>query len=446
MSRSVVISGVGPVSGLGLGIEANWAGVCAGRSAIGRIKAFDPSGFGCQLGCEIEDYKIGDYVPKSHRKATKVMARDIELAVIGADFAARDAGLVTKGTDPDAGKNGGFKPTYNPERVGCHIGAGLIAAELDELTAALVEARGDDGGFDIHQWGSDGMNHLTPLWLLKYLPNMLACHVTIIHDTQGPSNTITCGEASAMLSIGESLRVIQRGKADLCFCGGAECKMNPMVFLRQQFTGRLNTTGNDDPAGALRAFDQSAVGSVAGDGGGIVTLEALETYQARGGTSGYAQVIGFGASQSVNRETKSLTPDAGGKAVTTSVNAALREADIGADAIDMVVGYGCGVPAWDQAEAAGLRAVFGDRLADVPVVSLKPMIANCGAGGGGVDVAVAAMALKQQKVPAIVNREKPIQGLSGNATAHGASLKHVLVFNMGLGGQNTAMILKRLEA
>lgn len=445
MTRSVVVSGVGPVSGLGLGIEPNWEGVCAGRSAIGRIQAFDPSGFGCQLGAEVGTYKIGDYVPKSHRKATKVMARDIELAVIAADFAARDAGLATKGTDPDAGKNGDFKPTYNPERVGCHIGAGLIAADLDELTMALVEARKADGGFDIHKWGSEGMQNLTPLWLLKYLPNMLACHVTIIHDTQGPSNTITCGEASAMLSIGESLRVIQRAKADLCFCGGAESKMNPMVFLRQQFTGRLNESSNDNPAGAVRPFDANAKGTVPGDGGGIVALEAMETYKARGGDSAYAQVIGFGASQSVNRETKNLQPDPAGRAVVTSVSAALREAGIGVDAIDMVVGFGSGVPAWDKSEAAGLKAVLGERLGNIPVVSLKPMVGNCGAGGGGLDVAVAAMALKSQKVPAIVNRDQPIDGLGGGATAYDAKLNYVLVFNMGLGGQHTAMVLKRLE-
>ncbi len=269
--------------------------------------------------------------------------------------------------------------------------------------------------------------------------------MTIIHDTQGPSNTITCGEASAMLSIGESLRVIQRDKADLCFCGGAECKMNPMVFLRQHFTGRLNTTSNDTPAEAVRSFDQRAAGSVAGDGGGIVTLEALETYQQRGGTSAYAEVVGFGASQSVNRQTRSLSPDPEGKAVTTSIRAALRDADLEPEAIDMIVGFGCGVPDWDKAEAAGMRTVFGDRLNQIPVVSTRTLIGNCGAGGGGVDVAVAAMAIKQQQVPAIVNRDEPIPGFAGTAETRQAELNYALVFNMGLGGQNTAMVLKKID-
>src|SRR5690606_15661492 len=120
----------------------------------------------------------------------------------------------------------------------------LIAADLDELTMALNESRKEDGSFDIHHWGAEGMRNLTPLWLLKYLPNMLACHVTIIHDVRGPSNTITCAEASGGLSFGESLRVIQRGAADACFCGGAESKVNPMTFYRQVLTGRL-TRRND---------------------------------------------------------------------------------------------------------------------------------------------------------------------------------------------------------
>ena len=445
MTRSVVVSGVGPVSGLGLGMDPTWEGVCAGRCAVGRIQGFDPSGFGCQLGVEVEPYKIGKFVPKSHRKATKVMARDIELAVIAADYAARDAGLLTHGTDPDGGKNGDFKPTYDPARVGCHIGAVLIAAELDELTGALVEARTDDGGFDIHKWGSEGMQHLTPLWLLKYLPNMLACHVTIIHDNRGPSNTITCGEASAMLSIGESLRVIQRGKADLCFCGGAESKMNPMVFLRQQFTGRLNETSNDDPAHAVRPFDRSAGGSVAGDGGGIVTLEAKETFDTRGGEGAYAELVGFGASQSVHRQARNMAPDPQGRAVVTSVTAAMREAGIGADQIDLVVGFGCGVPGWDAAEVNGLKAVLGERLGGVPVVSLRAMVGNCGAGGGGVDVAVAAKALRERKVPAVINRDTPIEGLGGSDESKDAALRYALVFNMGSGGQHTAMVLKAME-
>ncbi len=435
MSRKVWITGLGTASAAGIGIEPLWDAACQGRSLLGRIEAFDPSGFPSQVGGEVRDFKVNKVVPKSYRKATKVMARDIELAVGAADAAVRSANLVTPGTDADAPR------TYPGERTGCHIGAGLIAAELDELTGALVEAQTDGGSFDIHRWGREGMNHLTPLWLLKYLPNMLACHVTIIHDAQGPSNTITCAEASSGLSIGESMRVIQRDKADLCYCGGAESKLNPMTFYRQVLTGRLNTQDNDNPAGAVRPFDRTAAGMVIGEGGGIVTLEAAQTAQARGAEP-YAELLGFGASHTVNRDGDCLKPDAQGTGIAKSIAAALRDAKLDADAIDAVVAFGTSNADYDAAETAALKTVFAGRLADVPVWSAKPYVGMCGAGAGGIDVALAAMMLKHQKLPATLNCDQPVDGLNcGSAPARDAALNHVLVYTPSLGGQNVALVL-----
>ena len=437
MSRRVYLTGVGPVSGLGLGISDNWAALREGRSAVAPVRAFDASTTGCPVAAEVDDgFKVRDYVPKSYRKATKVMARDIELAVAAADFAARDAGLVTPGTDPDA------QPSYAPARVGCHIGAGLIAADLNELTAALDTSKTDDGKFDIHHWGREGMHQLTPLWLLKYLPNMLACHVTIIHDTQGPSNTITCGEASGGLSVGESLRVIQRGQADLCFCGGAESKLNPMAFMRQVLTGRLVKPADGvDPASAVRPFDQAASGGALGEGGGIVTLEAAETFAQRGDRQAYAEVLGFGASQSVNIETRNRTPNADGRGIVSAVRVALREAGLEPGAVDVVIPFGLGHPDWDAAEAAALRTLFGDRLKDIPVLSPKASVGNLGAGSGGYDLALAATVLKEQTLPPIINRDDARPDLHATQAA---KLDVALVFATGLGGQNTAIVLKRV--
>ncbi len=441
MSRRVVITGLGPVSALGLGMAPTWEAVTAGRSAVAPIAAFDASGFAARIGGEVRDLDIKQYVPKSYRKATKVMARDIELAVAAADFAARDAGLTTRGTNPDAA------PSYDPQRVGAHIGAGLIAAEINELSSALSEATDGEGKFDFHKWGAEGMTHLTPLWLLKYLPNMLACHVTIIHDAQGPSNTITCNEASATLSIGESLRVIQRGQADACFCGGADSKLNPMGLLRQLYTGLLNTQASDQAAaaGAVRPFCATARGGAIAEGGGIVVLEALQTFEKRPGARAYAEVIGFGASQTVNPASRNVTPDAAGRGIAHAIAAALREAKIGPDAIDLIVPFGIGAPATDQAEAAALRSVFGDALASVPIASLKSMAGNCAAGSGGLDVCVAAMALAQQTLPAVINCTQPLPGLrAAAAPSRPAPLRHALVYSTGLGGQNAALVLKRV--
>ena len=446
MQRRVVITGLGPVSALGMGIETTWDAVTEGRSALGPIERFDASGFDCRIGGEVRDLKVTSFVPKIHRKATKVMARDTEMAVAAAALAARDAHLVTRGNDPDA------VPSYPPTKVGAHIGAGLIAAELNELTEALIEARKDDGSFDIHQWGREGMGHLTPLWLLKCLPNMLACHVTIIHDCQGPSNTITCAEASAGLSIGESLRVIQRGAADAGFCGGADSKLNPMGFLRQLMTGRYNAQDNDAPATAVRPFCRTAAGAVVGEGGGIVVLEAMETFQKRvaagngEGARVYGELVGFGASQTIHRTKRNLEPDPEGRGIAVAIRRALGEAAVDPRQIDLIIPNGLGLARSDQAEAVALRDVFGSHLGTVPIVSVKSLVGNCCAGAGTIDVCVAARALFEQTIPAIVNCEDPLPDLAAaTAPCRPAELTHALVYSAGFGGQNAALVLKRVD-
>ncbi len=440
-----MITGLGTVTGLGIGAEALWEGLLAGRTGIGPISAFNPEGFDCQFAAEVRDFNTKDFVPKKYRKATKVMARDIELAVGAAMLAVQDAGLVTRGTDPDA------PPTYPPARCGAQIGAGIIAAEANELTEALEKAVDDTGRFSLKLWGEAGMNHLTPLWLLKYLPNMLACHVTIIHDCQGPSNTITCGEASSLLSIGESTRVIERGDADVCFTGGAESKVNLLHLMRQHLLGKLAAARNGaTPEAIVRPFDADdahAGGCVIGEGGGILLIEAHET-AARRGARAYAEIIGFGSSIAphVDPETGALAagPARDGQAIQWAIENALEDAGIGAERIDAIVPTGLGVKAWDRAEKTALRTVFGERLANLPLVTTKPAVGNCGAGCGGVDLAVAALCLKHGKLPARLHAGTPTRGLdAGAAPARGAALTHMLVFSASECGECVAIVLKK---
>ena len=434
MKPDVYITGVGTVCGLGLGIDEVWPKLLAGESAIAPIKAFDASHFGSTLAAELApDFKIRNFVPKTYRKATKVMARDIEIAVAAADLAAKDAGLCTA-------VNADAEPSYDPSRIGCHIGAGLIAADTTELTAALIKSQREDGSFDLHHWGEEGMTNLTPLWLLKYLPNMLACHVTIVHDLQGPSNTITCAEASGGLSFGESLRVIQRGQADACFCGGAESNLNPVSFKREVFTDRL-IADSDHPATAVRPFDQAAAGTVVGEGGGILVLESAATFEKRGKGTAYAKVLGFGASQTLNPAARSLKPTQEGRGPMLAINAALRDANLTPADIDAVLPFGCGHAQWDAAETAAMKHVFGDRLATIPVVSTKASLGNCAAGAGALDLAIAAKALREQQLPKIINRDNPIDALGASQPE---KLEKLLIFTPGFGGQNTAAILERV--
>ncbi|MCX5689054.1 MAG: beta-ketoacyl synthase N-terminal-like domain-containing protein [Planctomycetota bacterium] len=235
-SPLVSITGLGLVCGYGVGQEAFWAGLCSGQSALRPITRFVADGAVCNLAGEVPaGISAKDHVPKHYRKGVKVMARDTELAVVAAAEATRDSKLVTR---MHTSENESAVLTYPADRTGCHIGAGLLPAEVPEIASAFATARetvpGREDRLSLKAWGTidadgsiaasggsvGGMNNLQPLWMLKYLPNMLACHVTILHGLEGPSNTLTCSEASGMLCVGESSRVIQRGAADLCFSGG----------------------------------------------------------------------------------------------------------------------------------------------------------------------------------------------------------------------------------
>ena len=431
--RRVVVSGIGVASPIGIGASAFWAALMEGRRGIRRIEAFDPSGFACQLAGEVSAYKIGDFVPKSYRKATKLLARDIELAVIAADDAFKDAGLKSKAYSD--------QPEIDGSRFGCNIGAGLISAELNELTGAMKDARAADGTLDLKKWGSDGMQQLTPIWLLKYLPNMLACHVTIIHGLMGPSNTITCDAASSHLAIGEAFRTIQRGNADLAICGGAESRINPMGLMRQQLLGRLNVTKNDAPDDALRPFDTAAGGTVFGEGGGLLILEEYQHAKARGATI-YAELVGFAASQDTYKVTD---PDPTGRSYAKAIENALKEAKAAPADVDLLIPNGTGLPKSDAAELAGLAAVFGPALPDVPVAPIKAQIGNL-AAGCGVDAAAAALAVRHGGIPPALNTQNVVNGIPLNVspTAREVPVRLCVSTVSSLGGQNAALVFRKV--
>lgn len=434
MTRRVVITGIGVISPIGIGAKPFWDNLLAGKVGVRRISNWDPSGFPSQVGGEVPAYKIGDYVPKSYRKATKVMARDIELAVVAADDAFKDAGLKSKAYTET--------PDIPTTRFGCNIGAGLINVDLNELTAALNTARGDGNKLDLKRWGSEGLNNLTPLWLLKYLPNMLACHVTIIHELKGPSNTITCADASSHLAIGEAFRTIQRGAADLAICGGAETKCLPMSVMRQVLLRRATETHNDSPEQAVRPFDADADGTAVGEGGGLFILEEYERAKARGAKV-YAELVGFGASQ----DTYSVTnPDPGGVSYGKAVSKALADANLPPNAIDLLVPCGLGIPTHDRAELAGLHNVFGGGLERVAMAPIKAQTGNL-AAGSGVDAAAAVLSLHHNKIPPAVNTRKPLDGVKLNVRpeARDAEVKVSVSSIYSLGGQNAALVFKKVS-
>jgi len=478
MKRRVVITGLGAVCGFGAGVDALWAGLTRppGRLAtsIGTPTRVDLSGFPCQIAAQIapgpdgKEFSAKDYVPKHYRKAVKVMARDTEIAVALAKEAFEHAKVLTRGSDLVAN---GAATTFASERMGCQIGAGLISAETHELTSALVtsldanppederEAHARRGGFSYAKWGTIGpdnkpaggsMENLQPLWMLKYLPNMLACHVTIIHGCEGPSNTITCAEASGLLCIGEGARVIERGAADLTISGSAESKLSVIGVLRMTLAGRFGTYDTStDPTKAVRPYDPTASGSVAGEGGGLVVLEAIEIARQRG-ASIYAEVVGFGAGHCLGK----ITPGAATSRVESvngglvlAIRGALKDAAMTAEEVDAIVPQACGAPCMDGPEAGALREVFGARLASIELVTLPPMLGDCAAGTGGLQAVVAVLAIRHQTLPTrLGGNDIPADLRAAPMSSRPQALKNVLVCTSSLGGQNAAIILRRPEA
>jgi 3-oxoacyl-[acyl-carrier-protein] synthase II len=432
-ARRVVITGLGPVSAIGIGKDQFLEGLRSGTVGVERIDTFNPAGLKSQVGGQIRDFRCANYVPKNYRKSIKVMARDIELAVCGADQAIRDAGLVTKGIDP-AGEQ------VDPTRLGVNIGAGLICADLTELIYGLSTATDEDGKFSLARWGETGMSNLTPLWLLKYLPNMLACHVTIIHDAQAPSNTITCAEASSQLAIGEAYRTIARDCADICLCGGAESKMNPMSLIRQDIMGRLSRSHNDNPKTAVRPFDAERDGTAVAEGGAIIVLEELEHAKKRGAKI-YGEIVGVGASFGTKDY---LDPEEDGNAMAVAMERAMADAGVDPKSVDLMVAFASGTKQYDRAEAAAIRKVLGD----VPVTSVKGQMGMAGAGAGALDVVTAILAMSEKFIPGTVNCDETASDCPVNVVhrQQEAEVNTVVTLNYSLsGGQTGAIVFKRYQ-
>lgn len=434
-TRRVVVTGTGAATSLGLTGKELWGGLLEGRSGITKIQAFDPVGFPCELAGEVPDYKIRNYVPKSHRKATKLMSRDIEISVIAADDAVKSSGLVTKATDPE-------NSTLTATRTAISFGAGLISCDLEEM-AQSVEKSVTDGEFDIQKWGTDGLQSLTPLWLLKYLPNMLPCHIGIIHDIQGPSNTITCGEVAGHIAIAEAAEMIARNDADIALGGGGEAKVNPVVMIRQCLHNRTANDSNDSPGKACRPFDANADGSVFGEAAGVVVLEELEFAKARKAAIA-AEIVGSASSNSLNTNFAHLEED--GEGLQIAIRKALEEANIQPDQIDLVVPTGTGIVADDKAEAAALKAVFGSSLPSLHVWPIKGMVSHTGAAAGAIDVIAAIGAITHQKIGPVKHIESAADsGLNIATEPVDKEINYALCCGYSFGGQTAALVIKRYK-
>ncbi len=392
--RRVVITGLGLVTPLGISPASVWDALSHGRGAVGKIQSFPVAGLPNDIGAEVlglDKKAMIDLalprVKKQLRKSLNFMARDIQLSVACAQLAFLDAGLEGAGIDPT--------------RIGVDLGAGLISTELEELAPAIDAGYGSGSTFDYGLYAREGIDKITPIWLLKYLPNMLACHISILLDCQGPSNTITEAEAASNVAIGEAARIIARGRADLMITGGADSKIHPLSLIRMSLLDQMSHWSGD-PLGACRPFDSARDGYVPGEGAGILVLEEREHALARGAKI-YGEILAYGSGCDA-QPGGGLDPDGIGTEI--AIRAALRGASLTPDAIGHVNAHGAATVASDRAESQAIARVFGgdgSSRPTVPVTALKGYMGNMVSGCGAVELIASLIGVNQGLIPPTIN-------------------------------------------
>jgi 3-oxoacyl-[acyl-carrier-protein] synthase II len=416
-SREVVITGIGAASPIGIGYDAVRASLASGHSGVRRLDAFDTPEFPVRIGGEVVDFDARQHV--TARKSLKVMSRSIQLAYGSAKLAVESANLAAA--------------EVSPERFGVVFGADMIQIEPGELVDAFRPCL-DGGRFNFDRWDERAMGEMFPLWMLKYLPNMPACHVAIAHDARGPNNTIVLGDASSLLAIGEGMRVIQRGAADVMIVGGTGSRLHPLAWAFRE-NSKLLSPRTERPQEVSRPFDAARDGMVYGEGSAAFVLETRQNAEARGAKI-LARILGFA------NMFEACTPgqSAPEQAIRTAIRQSLRDSGLKPADVGHVNAHGLSTRIHDQGEALAIR----DTLGDVPVTAPKSYFGNLGAGSGAVELLATLVAFDSGVVPRVLNFEKadpdcPVNVVRGESLA--TNTKTAVVLNQTLSGQSVAMVL-----
>lgn len=378
-TRDVVITGVGVVSPIGIGQHAFWDSLMSGRSGVASLTQFDASAMTVRFGAELVDFD-----PKQHvkpRKALKVMCREIQTAFAAAGLAVESAGITSE--------------NVNAERFGAVFGSQMLYGELDEFVDLYQACKNDDGEFQYDQYGDLFPTKMFPLWMLKYLPNMAACHVAIAHDARGPNNTIVLGEASSLLAVSEAASYIQRGMADVMMAGGTGSRLNVTNML---YRGDWDLSKrNDNPSAAMRPFDKDRDGTVNGEGSAVVMLESRRHAERRGAPI-MAQLLATHSTVDVGGSKKTTI-----EAVQRSIEGVMKSGRIDPTSIAHINAHGASTVDDDTMEATAIANVLGD----VPVTAPKSYFGSLGAGSGLVELVASVLSLQHGRVPPTLNYKSP---------------------------------------
>ncbi len=384
--KRAVITGMGVVTPIGVGKDAFWKNLISGVSGIDFLKAFSSEHLPFKLAAEITDFDPMELLYE--KKFLKVMSRDIQLGVSSASLAMKDSGILAGSIPAD--------------RLGVEFGTSRISSSPNDVSMAVEQCSGEDHDFEYTRWGEDSMGKITPLWLLRRMPNMPAAHISIEHNARGPNNTITSRDSSALLALSEAINVIERGSADCMIVGACSSNIHPMDIARLSLSEGL-TKRDDDPTRACRPFDIQRDGTIVGEGAATFIVEEYE-HAVKRGANIYCEILGVGSGCDGN---VNASGGKQGTGLVRAMEAAVRKSNIRPDEIGHINAHGKSTQKDDLIEALAYERAFGDVAHKIPVTALKSYFGHFDAGSGAVELAGSILSLRNTEIPRTLNYENP---------------------------------------
>ncbi|MDT5159655.1 MAG: 3-oxoacyl-[acyl-carrier-protein] synthase [Acidobacteriota bacterium] len=421
MKRRVVVTGLGLVTPCGHTVADTWGALMAGRSGVGYIEKFDTSKFSVKIGAEVKNFDPLKFVEK---KEARKMGAFIHFAIAASDEAIYASGLVERGQ-----KLGDRFGEEVAERIGTYISSGIgdfwaIEREHSKLL-------------------DEGPHRVSPFFIPSAIVNLAAGQVSIRFGAKGPNSATATACAAGAHAIGDSLKIIQRGDADVMICGGAESAITPMSVAGFAAMRALSTR-NDDPTHASRPFERDRDGFIIGEGAGLMILEELEFARARGAKI-YAEVVGYGMTADAFHITM---PDETASGAVRVMTMALKDAGVRPEQVGYVNAHGTSTPYNDKFETLAIKKTFGEYAYKLPVSSTKSMTGHLLGAAGGIEAVFSVLAIHEGKLPPTINYVNPDPECDLDYVPNEpreAKIDYALSNSFGFGGTNAALLFKRFE-
>ncbi len=424
-ARDAVVTGVGMVTSLGIGLAPTWAGLMEGRTGCVPLSSDEGRLVGCAAQAVVPGFRGKDFV--SNRKSLKLMSHQVQLGMAAAALAMEHGGLKAEGLDP--------------EMFGVFVGAGQAFADSSELEGALAASRGADGGFDVARFGEAGLPLIHPLWLLRGLSNNVLGFVSLEYNAQGINNNYCNAGVSSAQALLSAARAIEEGLADVVLAGGYDAVTTPEGVLGYGLLGHLAQGSAAPAAQAHRPFDAGRTGLVPAEGACFLVLESREP-AARRGARALARVLGGGVATDGYHITEH-DPEGGG--LRRALQAALSDVNASSDAVAAVFAHGEASPRLDPVEARVWREALGARASEVPVCAEKASLGHTVAASAAIAAGLAVQALDAGRLPPVPTLEAVDPSCSGLRYVVGepAALPPglILTASVGLGGQAAVLVL-----